>query len=121
MVRLLEGDLPERDLNELCRVRVLLDHLRDPFRVYGVQVLVDLVEEVERRGVELLDCEDERHRHEALLPPAEGVEPEDLLVRRVCADQEASLEGFLFVFEEELGLAAFADFTIYALEVLVDG
>lgn len=41
---------------------------RDGLPVHGIQCLVDLVKQVERRRVALLDGEDERHGNQGLLP-----------------------------------------------------
>ena len=48
-----------------------MDHVCDCLPVHRVEGGVDLVEEVERRGVALLDGEDQRQRHKRLLPAGE--------------------------------------------------
>ena len=120
MVRLLQGDLPQRDLNELRRRAVPPDHPSDLLRVDGVEVLVDLIEEVERRGVVFLDCEDEGHRGEGFLPAGQGLEPQCLFVRRLHLQDEPGLERFLRVFQKEVGFASFAQLGVDPLEVLAD-
>src|SRR5207247_282180 len=87
---------------------------------HGVEVLVDLVKEVERGRVVLLDREDERHRYEALLAAAQRVQPEDLLVGRVRADDEAAREWVLLVLQEEFRLPSLADLLVHPPEVRVD-
>ena len=59
--------LPESGGDELRAVRELVDHVGDGLPVHGVEGRVDLVEEVERRRVALLDGEDEGQRHQRLL------------------------------------------------------
>ena len=48
-----------------------MDHVGYSFPVHRVEGGVDLVEEVERRRVALLDGEDQRQRHKRLLPAGE--------------------------------------------------
>ena len=48
-----------------------MDHVCDCLPVHRVEGGVDLVEEVERRRVALLDGEDQRQRHKRLLPARE--------------------------------------------------
>ena len=66
--------LPESGGDELGAVRQLVDHVGDGLPVHRVEGRVDLVEEVERRRVALLDGEDEGERHQRLLPAGELAE-----------------------------------------------
>ena len=59
---------PEGGGDELRAVRELVDHVGDGLPMHRVECRVDLVEEVERRRVALLDGEDQRQRHKRLLP-----------------------------------------------------
>ena len=68
---LLVDYMPESCGDELRAVRQLVDHICDGLPVHGVEGRVDLVEEVERRRVALLDGEDEGQRHQGFLPAGE--------------------------------------------------
>src|SRR5213594_3425032 len=120
MVGLLQADLPQGDLDELGRRAVAADHPGDFLRVDRVEVLVDLIEQVERRRVVLLDGEDEGHRSKRAFAAGQRLEPEGLLVRRLDLQDESGLERLLRILQGEFRLAALRQLRVDAAEVLVD-
>merc|ERR1719397_2255088 len=61
---------PKGCCDELGSVREFVDHVGNGLPIHRVQRLVDLVKQVERCGVTLLDGEDESHGDERLLAAA---------------------------------------------------
>ncbi len=59
LVGVLQEFGPERCCDELGPVGQLINHIGDSFPVLSIQSSVDLVEQIERSRVALLDCEDE--------------------------------------------------------------
>src|SRR5207245_2693788 len=104
MVGLLQADLPQGDLDELGRRAVAADHPGDFLRVDRVEVLVDLIEQVERRRVVLLDGEDEGHRSKRAFAAGQRLEPEGLLVGRLDLQDESRLERLLRILQGEFRL-----------------
>mmetsp|Transcript_18491 Transcript_18491/g.31084 ORF Transcript_18491/g.31084 Transcript_18491/m.31084 type:complete len:240 (+) Transcript_18491:457-1176(+) len=63
---------PERSGHKLgVRLRLLVDHVAHGGAVLGVQRCVDLVEQIEGRGVHALDGENQRERYHGFLPSGE--------------------------------------------------
>src|SRR2546428_1184936 len=66
-----DEDISQGNREDLGRRRALLEELRQICRVDGVQVRIDLVEEVERMRLDALHRDDEGHTGDGLLPSAE--------------------------------------------------
>ena len=89
--------LDVRDEDELRPIGHRADHLVVSGNVGFVERGIDLVEDAERRGLDLEDGEDERDGRECLLSAAHELDARQLLAGRLRQDVDARLEHVLRV------------------------
>src|SRR5436190_15633008 len=119
LLRHLHGDAVVADEEELRRLRHLRDELGIALGVGVVERRVDLVEQAERRRIELEDREHQRDRRQRLLAPREQVDRAVLLAGRLRHHLNAGVEDLVAGHDQARGAAAEQD-REHAAEVVVD-
>ncbi len=104
---------------ELRRARHFLDHAAETLGIRVVERRIDLVEQAERRRVQLEHREDQRDRGQRLLATGKQVDRRVLLARRLRDDLHAGIEDFL-AGHHQLGPAATEQFREKLPEMAVD-
>ena len=100
-----DEDISQGNRDNLGGRGALLEELREICRVDGVQVRIDLVEEVERMRLDALHRDDEGHTRDGLLPSAQGERFPRWFEPEPGHEENPTREDLLFILELQPSLS----------------